>query len=251
MAFLPSSSTKTLYAYLTQKGREYVLSGDKTQFAISQFSLHDDDVNYEIAKNLVNSEYNKLPKGFVPDITGDNEDCINSIALGIYARPNCTITGDTSGLLKQTRDVYVGFENTTFNAPAPTNTSQNSFSQSITVLLRPPDGDPIAITNEEISNARLFIVVNTASIAITNVKINGIANQSPSLAFTNSPSLTITLTFDKNTTIATANDRTIDSKIELQIVTAEGALVSAGFNKFTYTIPLTIKGTGSSSSQGR
>jgi hypothetical protein len=76
---------------LTQKGREYVLSGNKAQFAITQFSLHDEDVNYQISKNLISTEYNKLPKGFVPDITGDNDDCINSIAAGIFTNSNCTI----------------------------------------------------------------------------------------------------------------------------------------------------------------
>jgi hypothetical protein len=250
MAFLPSSSTKTLYAYLTQKGREYVLSGNKAQFAITQFSLHDEDVNYQISKFLVSSEYNKLPKGFVPDITGDNDDCINSIAAGIFTNSNCTITGDTSGLLKQTRDVYVGFQNTTFNSPAPTNISQDSFSQTITLTVTPPENDSNAVTEQELTNVKLTVVATLSTQAITNVKINGTSNTSPLLSFTNSQSLTITLTFDKNKTIATQNDRTIDSKIELQIIPSTGTLARAGYDKFTYTIPLTIKGTGNSSQGG-
>jgi hypothetical protein len=249
MAFLPSSSTKTLYAYLTQKGREYVLSGNKAQFAITQFSLHDEDVNYQISKFLISSEYNKLPKGFVPDITGDNDDCINSIAAGIFTNSNCTITGDTSGLLKQTRDVYVGFQNTTLNSPAPTNITQNSFSQTIIVTVTPPENDSNAVTEQELTNTKLNVIVTLASTAIANVKINGISNTSPLLGFTNSQSLTITLTFDKNTTIATQVDKVYDSKIELQIVPSTGTLARAGYDKFTYTIPLTIKG-GSGTSGG-
>lgn len=250
MAFIASSSTKTLYAYLTQKGREYVLTGNKAQFAITQFSLHDEDVNYEISKNLISSQYNKLPKGFVPDITGDNDDCINSIAAGIFTNSNCTITGDTSGKLKQTRDVYVGFENITFNSPAPTNINQISFSQNIIATLTPPPNDSNALTQGELTSTTFRIVATFASSSITNIKINGTRNESPLLSFTNSPSLTIFLSFDKNTTIATANDRTVDSKIELQIVSSSGGLARIGYDKFTYTIPLTIKGGGSDTNGG-
>jgi hypothetical protein len=246
MAFLPSASTKTLYAYLTQKGREYVLSGDQLQFRVTQFSLHDDDVNYNISKVLVNDEYNKLPKGFVPDITGDDDDCVSSIAAGIYVNLGCRITGDTSGTLKQTRDIYVGFNSTIYNAPAPTNITQDTFSDStnITVSLSPPENDFDSITSNEISNTNFFIVVTFKSQSITNVKINGIVNQSPSLTFSNSPSLTLSLTFDKDNSISSQGDRTYDSKIEMEIVSASGALLKSGFNKFTYNIPLTIKGKG-------
>ena len=43
MGFIPQVSTKTLYAYLTPKGREYILEGDKVDFQIAYFSLHDDE----------------------------------------------------------------------------------------------------------------------------------------------------------------------------------------------------------------
>jgi hypothetical protein len=250
MAFLPSSSTKTLYAYLTQKGREYVLSGDQLQFKITQFSLHDDDVNYNVTKTVTNDEYNKLPKGFVPDITGDDDDCVTSIAAGVYVNLGCRLTGDTSGLLKQTRDIYIGFNSTSYNAPAPTNISQNNFSDStnLRIALSPPENDPNSITNEELAGSNFFIVVTVKSQAITNVKINGTANQSPIITFTTSPSITLSLTFDKDNTIATKDDRVLDSKIEFQLVPSGNALLKSGFDKFTYNIPLTIKGTGAGSS---
>jgi PKD repeat protein len=80
MGYVPSSDTQTLYAYLTQKGRQNLLFGDKTAFTATYFSLHDNDVNYNIASKIINFDYNKLKKGFVPDITGDNDDCIRSVA---------------------------------------------------------------------------------------------------------------------------------------------------------------------------
>jgi hypothetical protein len=97
MGFIPSSTTQTLSAYLTQKGREYVLSGLKTDFTITQFSLHDSDVDYNIGANIVSSNYNNLPNGFVPDITGDISECIKSIAKGVSPNENSYIkvTGTT------------------------------------------------------------------------------------------------------------------------------------------------------------
>jgi hypothetical protein len=39
MGFIPQVSTKTLYAYLTQKGREYILNGDKEDFQVAYFTF--------------------------------------------------------------------------------------------------------------------------------------------------------------------------------------------------------------------
>jgi len=83
MGYLPSSSTQSLYAYLTQKGRINLLFSSATASQVKYFSLHDDDINYNVSS--VNN--NKLPKGFVPDITGDDDDCIRSVAQA-YTLPN-------------------------------------------------------------------------------------------------------------------------------------------------------------------
>ena len=88
MGFIPSSTTQTLSAYLTQQGRKYVLRGSKADFTVTQFSLHDGDINYQIAANIVSSNYNNLPNGFVPDITGDIDECIKSIAAGVSPNEN-------------------------------------------------------------------------------------------------------------------------------------------------------------------
>lgn len=87
-----ADTTKTLYAYLTQEGRRKFLF-DPTNFKIHYFSLHDNDVNYQLTAYLDNNlEYNKLKSGFVPDITGDVDDCIRSIA-------QATIVKDESYLI--------------------------------------------------------------------------------------------------------------------------------------------------------
>ena len=88
MGFIASSTTQTLSAYLTQKGREYILKGSKAQFTVKYFSLHDSDVNYYVAANIVSTNYNNLPSGFIPDITGDIDECIKSIAAGVSPNPN-------------------------------------------------------------------------------------------------------------------------------------------------------------------
>jgi hypothetical protein len=82
MGFAPSSSTQTVNAYLTQSGRQKLLYSSATASQIKFFSLHDNDINYQIAatKDDITLEYNVLKNGFVPDATGDNDNCIKSIA---------------------------------------------------------------------------------------------------------------------------------------------------------------------------
>ena len=72
MGYIPSSTTQNLHAYLTQVGRYNLLFKKASDFQIKYFSLHDNDVNYIIASENINLDFNKLPKGFVPDITGDD-----------------------------------------------------------------------------------------------------------------------------------------------------------------------------------
>jgi hypothetical protein len=80
MGFIKQSNTKKIYAYLTQYARQQILDGDEKDITVKYFSLHDDDVNYNISANIVNNSYNTLPSGFIPDITGDNQGCLFSIS---------------------------------------------------------------------------------------------------------------------------------------------------------------------------
>jgi PKD repeat protein len=88
MGYIPSSSTQTLYAYLTQKGRYNLLFGNAVASRVTHFSLHDNDIKYDVSSNIINFNYNKLPKGFVPDITGDNDNCIRSVAQAYIVDEN-------------------------------------------------------------------------------------------------------------------------------------------------------------------
>lgn len=75
MGFITSGSSVTYQAYLTQEGRELLLKGDKSLMKIKYFSIGDSDANYLIEK--------PLGSGYVPDVNGDNLDCVKSIAVNI------------------------------------------------------------------------------------------------------------------------------------------------------------------------
>jgi hypothetical protein len=92
MGFVTRSSAIQLYAYMTQYARDRILNGDIEDFKITHFSLHDDDINYQIAKKEIGTDvtggtiYNLVSSGFIPDITGDITSCIKSIAKGVEIR---------------------------------------------------------------------------------------------------------------------------------------------------------------------
>lgn len=79
MGFISKNTSQiTLNAYYTQLGRSLFISGTESDKIISYFSLGDDDVDYAIALNN-----NIEGTGFVPDLTGDVDNCIPSIASGV------------------------------------------------------------------------------------------------------------------------------------------------------------------------
>lgn len=88
MGFTKSGSTITLEAYLTQKGREKYLSSDESSKTIKKFSLGDSDTNYVIATNTRkgSDKKNTLERGLVPDLTGDQTDCIKSLTDDIQIK---------------------------------------------------------------------------------------------------------------------------------------------------------------------
>jgi hypothetical protein len=110
MGYIPSATTKTLYAYLTQIGRKKLLFSSATESQVKYFSLHDDDINYRISSYNNNSIYNTLKKGFIPDVTGDDDDCIKSVAQA-YKVPDNTnylVWGGTLGIIN--RKLILEFE---------------------------------------------------------------------------------------------------------------------------------------------
>lgn len=81
MGFVKSGSTINLEAYLTVKGREKYLSSDVSSKTIKKFSLGDSDTNYLVSTNTQQSSVRKnyLENGIIPDLTGDQNDCIKSL----------------------------------------------------------------------------------------------------------------------------------------------------------------------------
>ncbi len=90
MGFIPSSSTQSVNAYLTQSGRKKLLYSSASESQITFFTLHDNDINYLISSKVddITLTYNILKNGFVPDITGDNDICIKSVAQAYEVNKN-------------------------------------------------------------------------------------------------------------------------------------------------------------------
>ncbi len=72
MSFVASASTITLTAYLTNKGRNFLISGVKSDIEATQFILGDSDMNYNLTLLLTS--------GNVPDLTGDGVNCVKSVS---------------------------------------------------------------------------------------------------------------------------------------------------------------------------
>lgn len=117
MGFITSANTIYANAYLTEKGREYLFSGQRFDssgddlFQITSFILGDPDANYFVVDLDTD---NILQTGTVPDVSGKNEDCIKGaqyktqavkvIFSGAVPSPsfNTTSTGISSNIAYQT-----------------------------------------------------------------------------------------------------------------------------------------------------
>jgi len=88
MGYIQQSNTKKIYAYLTQTGKEKIITGDTMDFQIKYFSLHDDDINYKIASKISGTTYNIPKTGFIPDITGDEDICLPHISDATFLEKN-------------------------------------------------------------------------------------------------------------------------------------------------------------------
>ena len=75
MGFISTGNTLQLTAYLTQRGRDLLLNGSENDITGKFFALGDSDANYNVEL--------RLAEGYVPDLTGDNSDCILSLANNV------------------------------------------------------------------------------------------------------------------------------------------------------------------------
>jgi hypothetical protein len=71
MGFVKQNINTVLSAFLTQKGREYMIKGSLEDFEVKYFSLSDPDVNYMIETNL--------ESGFVPDLSGSGQNLAGGV----------------------------------------------------------------------------------------------------------------------------------------------------------------------------
>lgn len=201
MGFVTSSSTIQLYAYMTQYARERILNGDEDQFTITHFSLHDDDINYQIAKNKIGTNitggaiYNLVTSGFIPDITGDIDNCVKSLAKGVEIRESYltspvpstqstyTITPDKSSVNKNegvtytitTQNVPNGnlfWETDSSTSPASTSNSDDfsdGQSNSIVPIINGTGSIFRAISSEYTSLVDKTIILRLRSGSATGV----------------------------------------------------------------------------------
>lgn len=94
MGFISKNSDNVLSAYLTQKGRELLLNGDRDESIAKYFLLGDSDRNYNVAT------HNQIKSMPVADITGDHQDSLYSLAPNIdirYRVGNYKPVEETSG----------------------------------------------------------------------------------------------------------------------------------------------------------
>jgi hypothetical protein len=239
MGYVPSSTTQNLYAYLTQKGRYNLLFENADAFQVKYFSLHDNDVNYIIAAESINSQFNKLPKGFVPDITGDNDDCIRSIAQAHIVDANSIIIPGVNGV-EFVRPVFVGFTQSR-NTPFSPRPDLNNFTGSISLELTPPSNGT-EIIDEELTNTSFVAYLDSKQGPIKNVLINGKLNESEVISFDSSLTTIVNFSFEKDNSIATNQDQVINSNIVIGLKDLKYATAKGGAQTYTYSLSLTIKG---------
>ena len=85
MGYVPSATTLTAVAYLTDRGREYLFNQGNIRFdtsgndlfQITQFTLGDPDANYQ----AIQTTGAILETGEVPDVSGKSEGCLKT-AIG-------------------------------------------------------------------------------------------------------------------------------------------------------------------------
>jgi hypothetical protein len=260
MGFIPQINTKTLYAYLTPKGREYILDGNKEDFQVAYFTLHDDDVNYFVSSNIsagTTSKYLTLPTGFVPDITGDADTCIKSIANGtnvdlMSSLSGSTITDSTTTRLTVGRigtDGNINSRVCTIGVPPSSriinggslNPTLPTYSvQTFNVVIAPPSGDNVGINDAEITNTQFYIEIKDSNGGAKDFTINGTSSTKllikPSL-----PTTPINITFTKGN-VASLDGSPIPVNFTI-VITPFRSFVDLGTNSsVTYTA--TISGGG-------
>jgi len=227
MGFIAENNTIQIKTYLTQLGRKYILDGNKEDFQIEFFTLHDDDINYQISSNIVDGFYNTTPSGFIPDLTGDDDTCIKSVAYGVEPNPDSYLTGSTisvNGLFSvgeigtdgqiNSRKVELGFN---------TNTTSVSRNQANASSVYSTVNIPITINSSNLTTAEKTNLKLKASVKIIDsqgieVLVNDSVNSSI-IDFTNLTTNTINIPVKYRFNSAKITPSDITYNIELTIKT--------------------------------
>ena len=110
MGYITSATTQYLDLHMTERGRKFLLQGSLAD-QIVKFALGDTDKDYRNSLNL--------DSGFVPDVTGNHNNCIFGVNDGYDIRDKITyVEGGTSLSNQQMMSkVMVGYTDPTTNTP--------------------------------------------------------------------------------------------------------------------------------------
>lgn len=266
MGFVPSSSTIQLYAYFTEYARERIFNGEVPDFQVRHFSLHDDDIDYQISKEIIgvdssgNTLYNIPKSGFIPDITGDIDSCVKSnkasivfgrnmltgttqvstpVVLGCTNplatnyNPNATVDDGSCTIPPQARTLTIGFDQISFTQPLPADNSKNH-SYTLQVNLKALAGDTTGNANLEESLATTFNIeiVEYDTALIQNITTTPLNPKGFSIGNTTS----ITLQFTKKNLVIQDPVYTEAVTIKLKLVPLQSnRIIEPGKDIFTYT----------------
>jgi hypothetical protein len=266
MGFLPSSSTIQLYAYFTQYARDKILNGNVVDFKVRQFTLHDEDINYGLSKEIVgtdssgNTLYNTLTSGFIPDITGDNDACIKSVSNAYYLINNM-LTGTTqiqtpvlgctdltatnyNPLATQndgsctygpppSRTLTIGFDQASYNEPPPADQSK-LHNYTVNVNLKALAGDTTGNANlqEALGTTFNIEIIDYDSSLIQNVTTTPLNPKGFSLGNTTS----FNLQFGKKSLVVLDPFLVETVTVKLRLVPLQSnRIIEPGKDIFTYT----------------
>jgi len=266
MGFVPSSSTIQLYAYFTEYARERIFNGVVDDFKVTQFSLHDEDINYIISKETIgvdssgNTLYNTLKSGFLPDITGDIDSCVKSNKSSIvFGRnmltgttqvstpvvfgctnplatnynPLATVDDNSCTIPSGSRILTIGFDLASFSQPPPADPSK-LHNYTVNVNLKALAGDTTGNANLQEALATTFNIeiVDYDTSLIQNVTTTPLNPKGFSLGNTTS----FSLQFGKK--ILTIPDPILIEPvtIKLKLVPLQSnRIIEPGKDIFTYT----------------
>jgi hypothetical protein len=248
MGFIKQSNTKTVSAYLTPLGRKYVLDGDREEFEIKFFSLHDEDTNYFISSNIISANtYNTLKSGFVPDITGDDSTCIKSIAKASEVNIDNVLFGSqnnsvgfigTDGEIN-TRLCFLNLTSANPNLVLGNNVTSGNLT--LNVILTSPDGTPV--TSTEINNVQFYlnIIPQNVRVGVNGGTQRNNVNIQPVLINITSTTTVIQLSYTSDLPVS-INNTTIPVSISVTIEPYR-SFVNLDNNNLTFTGSATSNST--------